>query len=112
MVGWPLFYEPALPAVLLRGSEFLFTLLSYLPWLLKEAWGEMKILTWNLQGIATNIEINNVLLLHSPEIIQQFPKENGSKIIVGSQETLDLKHLGLLPSQASRLVFSPWKSQS
>lgn len=72
----------------------------------------MKILTWNLQGIATNIEINNVLLLHSPEIIQQFPEENGSKIIVRSQETLDLKHLGLLPSQASQLVFSPWKSQS
>lgn len=50
---------------------------------------------------ATNFETNNVLLLYSPEIIQQFPEENGSKIIVGSQETLGLKHLGLLPSQAS-----------
>lgn len=58
-----------------------------------------------LQILSDQTKINSVLSLHSPEITQNFPEENGSKkITVGSQETLDLKCLGLMPSQASLLV--------
>lgn len=53
MVGRPLFYEPALPAVLLRGSDFLFTL-PVLSSLLSAAWGKKENFDLGFSGDAAN----------------------------------------------------------
>lgn len=115
MVGRPLFYESALPAVPLRGSDFLFTL-PVLCCLLSAAWGEKENFDLRFPGDAANFgwpnyRINSVLSLH--EIIQNLKKKMFPRKSLGGGSRnpgFETPWSDAQPSIPTSL--SPWKSPS
>lgn len=105
----PLLHGPALPAVLLRASDFLFTRLSYSGCSLQrgEKKGHFDLEFFGMLQIVDDHTVRLAMLfccIHQRSHRMLKKKTSPRKSFVGSQEILNLKRPDLMPSQASLLV--------